>query len=211
METEISGRVRNVELVKIIDWIPKVWHHLNRFLEAHSSSDVTIGRWEAGQGQVGGLAGGQALLLELWCSQMSVLRALARRALCRHKSAGRCTVHMDEKGTEGQSQPKADPRLAVICIRCYVSTAPPSRPSAPGLISSREGHPALAVAKTPGSAKSEPPRQGSRRSKPPCNTGFALTIKCYWGAWVAQSVKGPTSARSRSCGPWVRAPRQALG
>ncbi|XP_070131046.1 neuron navigator 2 isoform X10 [Equus caballus] len=43
METEISGRVRNVELVKIIDWIPKVWHHLNRFLEAHSSSDVTIG------------------------------------------------------------------------------------------------------------------------------------------------------------------------
>uniref|UniRef100_A0A2K6FDW2 Neuron navigator 2 n=1 Tax=Propithecus coquereli TaxID=379532 RepID=A0A2K6FDW2_PROCO len=43
METEISGRVRNVELVKIIEWIPKVWHHLNRFLEAHSSSDVTIG------------------------------------------------------------------------------------------------------------------------------------------------------------------------
>lgn len=47
MEMEISGRVRNVELVKIIDWIPKVWHHLNRFLEAHSSSDVTIGRWAA--------------------------------------------------------------------------------------------------------------------------------------------------------------------
>lgn len=65
METEISGRVRNVELVKIIDWIPKVWHHLNRFLEAHSSSDVTIGRWEARQGWVGGLAGGQPLLLEL--------------------------------------------------------------------------------------------------------------------------------------------------
>ncbi|CAH7459391.1 Nav2 [Phodopus roborovskii] len=43
METEISGRVRNMELVKIINWIPKVWHHLNRFLEAHSSSDVTIG------------------------------------------------------------------------------------------------------------------------------------------------------------------------
>ena len=31
------------------------------------------------------------------------------------------------------------------------------------------------------------------------------------GAWVAQSVKRPTSARSRSRGPWVRAPRQALG
>uniref|UniRef100_A0A6I8NP83 Neuron navigator 2 n=1 Tax=Ornithorhynchus anatinus TaxID=9258 RepID=A0A6I8NP83_ORNAN len=43
IETEISGRVRNAELVKIIDWIPKVWQHLNHFLEAHSSSDVTIG------------------------------------------------------------------------------------------------------------------------------------------------------------------------
>ena len=31
------------------------------------------------------------------------------------------------------------------------------------------------------------------------------------GAWVAQSVKRPTSARSRSRGPGVRAPRRALG
>nr|XP_003214710.1 PREDICTED: neuron navigator 2 isoform X1 [Anolis carolinensis] len=43
LETEIGGRMRNAELVKIIDWIPKVWQHLNKFLEAHSSSDVTIG------------------------------------------------------------------------------------------------------------------------------------------------------------------------
>ncbi|GLD55803.1 neuron navigator 2 isoform X2 [Lates japonicus] len=43
IETEIGSRTRNVELVKIIDWIPRVWHHLNRFLETHSSSDVTIG------------------------------------------------------------------------------------------------------------------------------------------------------------------------
>ncbi|XP_078139104.1 neuron navigator 2 isoform X2 [Centroberyx gerrardi] len=43
IETEIGSRTRNMELVKIIDWIPRVWHHLNRFLEAHSSSDVTIG------------------------------------------------------------------------------------------------------------------------------------------------------------------------
>ncbi|XP_068050272.1 neuron navigator 2 isoform X3 [Anomalospiza imberbis] len=43
IETEIRGRMRNAELVKIIDWIPKVWQHLNKFLEAHSSSDVTIG------------------------------------------------------------------------------------------------------------------------------------------------------------------------
>ncbi|KAM8762553.1 neuron navigator 2 isoform 3-T3 [Acanthopagrus schlegelii] len=43
IETEIGSRTRNMELVKIIDWIPRVWHHLNRFLEMHSSSDVTIG------------------------------------------------------------------------------------------------------------------------------------------------------------------------
>ncbi|XP_067301313.1 neuron navigator 2 isoform X3 [Pseudorasbora parva] len=43
IETEIGSRMRTPELVKIIDWIPQVWHHLNRFLEAHSSSDVTIG------------------------------------------------------------------------------------------------------------------------------------------------------------------------
>ncbi|XP_051997601.1 neuron navigator 2 isoform X1 [Xyrauchen texanus] len=43
IETEIGSRTRNAELVKIIDWIPQVRHHLNRFLEAHSSSDVTIG------------------------------------------------------------------------------------------------------------------------------------------------------------------------
>uniref|UniRef100_A0A6Q2WYY8 Calponin-homology (CH) domain-containing protein n=1 Tax=Esox lucius TaxID=8010 RepID=A0A6Q2WYY8_ESOLU len=43
METEISSRQRNAELVRIIDWMPAVWHHLNHFLESHSSSDVTIG------------------------------------------------------------------------------------------------------------------------------------------------------------------------
>ncbi|XP_058256851.1 neuron navigator 2 isoform X2 [Hemibagrus wyckioides] len=43
IETEISSRTRNPELVKIVEWIPRLWHHLNCFLEAHSSSDVTIG------------------------------------------------------------------------------------------------------------------------------------------------------------------------
>ncbi|XP_069078027.1 neuron navigator 2 isoform X5 [Pleurodeles waltl] len=43
IEKEITCRTRNAELIKIIEWIPKVWQHLNRFLEAHSSSDVTIG------------------------------------------------------------------------------------------------------------------------------------------------------------------------
>ncbi|KYO47810.1 hypothetical protein Y1Q_0019864 [Alligator mississippiensis] len=43
IETEIEKNMRNNDLIKIIDWIPKTWHHLNSFLETHSSSDVTIG------------------------------------------------------------------------------------------------------------------------------------------------------------------------
>ncbi|XP_073802708.1 neuron navigator 3 isoform X39 [Danio rerio] len=43
IETEIDKNMRSNDLIKIIDWIPKIWQHLNSFLEAHSSSDVTIG------------------------------------------------------------------------------------------------------------------------------------------------------------------------
>uniref|UniRef100_A0A8B9F4Q4 Neuron navigator 3 n=1 Tax=Amazona collaria TaxID=241587 RepID=A0A8B9F4Q4_9PSIT len=43
IEAEIERSMRNNELIKIIDWIPKTWQHLNSFLETHSSSDVTIG------------------------------------------------------------------------------------------------------------------------------------------------------------------------
>ncbi|XP_031205665.1 neuron navigator 3 isoform X5 [Mastomys coucha] len=43
IEMEIERNIRNNDLVKIIEWIPKTWHHLNSFLETHSSSDVTIG------------------------------------------------------------------------------------------------------------------------------------------------------------------------
>ncbi|XP_024141039.1 neuron navigator 3 isoform X10 [Oryzias melastigma] len=43
IETEIDKNMRSNDLIKIVDWIPKTWQHLNSFLEAHSSSDVTIG------------------------------------------------------------------------------------------------------------------------------------------------------------------------
>ncbi|XP_029968916.1 neuron navigator 3 isoform X5 [Salarias fasciatus] len=43
IETEIDKNTRSNDLIKIIDWMPKTWQHLNGFLEAHSSSDVTIG------------------------------------------------------------------------------------------------------------------------------------------------------------------------
>ncbi|KAJ8381418.1 hypothetical protein SKAU_G00021960 [Synaphobranchus kaupii] len=43
VEMEIIKNTRSNDLVKVVDWIPKTWQHLNSFLEAHSSSDVTIG------------------------------------------------------------------------------------------------------------------------------------------------------------------------
>ncbi|KAK7793538.1 hypothetical protein R5R35_002523 [Gryllus longicercus] len=43
IETEVQEGIRNNDLIRIFDWIPKVWQHLNKFLETHSSSDVTIG------------------------------------------------------------------------------------------------------------------------------------------------------------------------
>ncbi|KAM6973307.1 neuron navigator 2 [Aplochiton taeniatus] len=43
LETEMSSRCRSAELVKVVDWLPSVWQHLNRFLEKHSSSNVAIG------------------------------------------------------------------------------------------------------------------------------------------------------------------------
>ncbi|XP_055081633.1 neuron navigator 3 isoform X3 [Periophthalmus magnuspinnatus] len=43
IEMEINKNMRSNDLIKIIDWIPKTWQHLNCFLEAHSSSDITIG------------------------------------------------------------------------------------------------------------------------------------------------------------------------
>ncbi|CAN8005351.1 unnamed protein product [Ixodes hexagonus] len=42
-EEEIGSGSHQPELAKVVDWMPRAWHHLNRFLETHSSSDVTIG------------------------------------------------------------------------------------------------------------------------------------------------------------------------
>ena len=44
-----------------------------------------------------------------------------------------------------------------------------------------------------------------------CNNLEAIVRTPVWGTWVAQSVKRPASARSRSRGPGVRAPHRALG
>ncbi|XP_015599262.1 protein sickie isoform X3 [Cephus cinctus] len=42
-ELRESGGARNAEMAAVVEWIPRVWLHLNKFLETHSSSDVTIG------------------------------------------------------------------------------------------------------------------------------------------------------------------------
>lgn len=39
---ECAG-TRNAEMAAVVEWLPRVWQHLNKFLETHSSSDVTIG------------------------------------------------------------------------------------------------------------------------------------------------------------------------
>lgn len=44
IEEEVRSGIRNAEIAKVIDWMPKVWQHLNKYLETHSSSDVTIGK-----------------------------------------------------------------------------------------------------------------------------------------------------------------------
>ncbi|XP_017795260.1 PREDICTED: protein sickie [Habropoda laboriosa] len=42
-ELRECGGTRNAEMAAVVEWLPRVWLHLNNFLETHSSSDVTIG------------------------------------------------------------------------------------------------------------------------------------------------------------------------
>ncbi|XP_012287045.1 protein sickie, partial [Orussus abietinus] len=42
-ELRESGGSRNAEMAAVVEWLPRVWLHLNKFLETHSSSDVTLG------------------------------------------------------------------------------------------------------------------------------------------------------------------------
>lgn len=43
-ELRETGGARNAEMAAVVEWLPRVWLHLNKFLETHSSSDVTIGK-----------------------------------------------------------------------------------------------------------------------------------------------------------------------
>ena len=43
---ELAAKTRDRDMARIVDWMPRCWAHLNRFLETHHSAQVTIGpRW----------------------------------------------------------------------------------------------------------------------------------------------------------------------
>uniref|UniRef100_A0AAR2L1W8 Neuron navigator 1 n=1 Tax=Pygocentrus nattereri TaxID=42514 RepID=A0AAR2L1W8_PYGNA len=43
IEAEDESTVHHGELLKVLDWVPKLWYHLHTFLEKHSTSDFLIG------------------------------------------------------------------------------------------------------------------------------------------------------------------------
>ncbi|XP_015237256.1 PREDICTED: neuron navigator 1 isoform X10 [Cyprinodon variegatus] len=43
MESEDEGSLTNEDLIRVLDWVPKLWYHLHTFLEKHSTSDFLIG------------------------------------------------------------------------------------------------------------------------------------------------------------------------
>ncbi|XP_039545828.1 neuron navigator 1 isoform X5 [Pimephales promelas] len=43
VETEDDSTVRSAEVLRVLDWVPKLWYHLHTFLEKHSTSDFLIG------------------------------------------------------------------------------------------------------------------------------------------------------------------------
>uniref|UniRef100_A0A671YUT8 Neuron navigator 1 n=1 Tax=Sparus aurata TaxID=8175 RepID=A0A671YUT8_SPAAU len=43
MESEDEKNLTNEDLIRVLDWVPKLWYHLHAFLEKHSTSDFLIG------------------------------------------------------------------------------------------------------------------------------------------------------------------------
>ncbi|KAK7916438.1 hypothetical protein WMY93_012199 [Mugilogobius chulae] len=43
MESENERNLTNEDLIRVLDWLPKLWYHLHTFLEKHSTSDFLIG------------------------------------------------------------------------------------------------------------------------------------------------------------------------
>ncbi|CAM4629075.1 unnamed protein product [Leuciscus chuanchicus] len=43
MEAEDPRSINNEDLLRVLDWVPRLWYHLHTFLEKHSTSDFLIG------------------------------------------------------------------------------------------------------------------------------------------------------------------------
>lgn len=49
MESEDENSMTNDDVLRVLDWVPKLWYHLHTFLEKHSTSDFLIGMKTSGQ------------------------------------------------------------------------------------------------------------------------------------------------------------------
>lgn len=43
LESDTDINANKEELLRVLDWVPKLWYHLHTFLEKHSTSDFLIG------------------------------------------------------------------------------------------------------------------------------------------------------------------------
>lgn len=43
IEAEDESTVHSAEVLRVLDWVPKLWYHLHTFLEKHCTSDFLIG------------------------------------------------------------------------------------------------------------------------------------------------------------------------
>lgn len=44
LESDSDANANREELLRVLDWVPKLWYHLHTFLEKHSTSDFLIGK-----------------------------------------------------------------------------------------------------------------------------------------------------------------------
>lgn len=55
MESEDERNLTNENLIRVLDWVPKLWYHLHTFLEKHSTSDFLIGMKNDKQNIIAGM------------------------------------------------------------------------------------------------------------------------------------------------------------
>lgn len=54
VESDSDVNANKEELLRVLDWVPKLWYHLHTFLEKHSTSDFLIGTGSSFPGRVAG-------------------------------------------------------------------------------------------------------------------------------------------------------------